>query len=243
MNTITQKSNEKKGIRMIPFLLSVWILLHLTTAGFAQIDGSPSFEGAGIIPSGNVEFTADYSSYSFFYDGESVKLFNDIGVRAGFPVNKNFDIKIGWNKFYDKYEFVDYNSFTISPKIATNTGPIVIGLKMPFSIVLNKFKSDYEEELISMYILNPSLLVSVPVAKWAEVTVSPMGSLYFFKGEKPLGLLGLNLDLGFSSNLEKWAVRPEAGLVFHPKDDGFCWNLGIGLTYRLDVIRSGKTRR
>jgi len=232
MKTLTQKVNEKKGIRMIPFLLSVWILLHLTTVGSAQIFGPPSFEGAGIIPSGNVEFTADYSSYSFF--------FNNIGITAGIPVNKNFDIKIGWNKFYNKYEFFDYNLFTISPKITTTKG---IGFKMPFSIVLNKFKSDYEEELISMYILNPSLLISVPVAKWAEVTVSPMGSLYFYKGEKPLGLFELNLDLGFSSNLERWAVRPEAGFVFHPLEDGFCWNLGIGLTYRLDVRKAGKTQQ
>jgi hypothetical protein len=42
-------------------------------------------------------------------------------------------------------------------------------------------------------------------------------------------LLGFNVGAGFSNNLNKWAIRPEAGYLFKPGEDIGFWNIGVGI--------------
>ena len=50
-------------------------------------------------------------------------------------------------------------------------------------------------------------------------------------------LMGANIGAGFSSDLRKWAIRPEIGYLFEPAESGHIWNFGVGLQF---TIPSGK---
>lgn len=41
------------------------------------------------------------------------------------------------------------------------------------------------------------------------------------------------LDLGFSQNLDRWAIRPDWGLIFDPGESGVVWTFGVGFNYNI----------
>jgi len=43
-------------------------------------------------------------------------------------------------------------------------------------------------------------------------------------------LLAFNIGLGLSPDLERYAIRPEGGLLINPGEDDFYWHWSLGLS-------------
>ncbi|HQU71054.1 MAG TPA: hypothetical protein PKV71_06630 [Calditrichia bacterium] len=61
--------------------------------------------------------------------------------------------------------------------------------------------------------------------KWLSETLIPIGNPDLDV------LVAFNLGLGISSDLNRWALRPEVGYLFNPGENGhyFHWSLGVSV--------------
>ena len=62
-----------------------------------------------------------------------------------------------------------------------------------------------------------------------ETTLASKMDFYF--EEDAESTLGFNFGFGLSKDLNKWAIRPEAGYLFNPGEEGGYWSFGIGFNY------------
>ncbi len=48
--------------------------------------------------------------------------------------------------------------------------------------------------------------------------------------------MGFTLGAGISTDLSKWAIRPEVGYTFDPGESGHLWHFGLGVVYTLNEV-------
>ena len=73
--------------------------------------------------------------------------------------------------------------------------------------------------------LQPTLLYTIPAGKYLEINPSAKG---VFSDEF---YLAFNLGLGLSTNLDKYVIRPEYGILVNPGDQGRLGQFSIGATF------------
>jgi hypothetical protein len=57
-------------------------------------------------------------------------------------------------------------------------------------------------------------------------------AFYPFAVEDPELFLGFTLGAGISSDLDRWAIRPEIGAVINPGEGGTTWGWTLGFSFR-----------
>lgn len=75
---------------------------------------------------------------------------------------------------------------------------------------------------------NPRSSLPSGSARNAEVTASAKALLWFDRDNDDL--FGGNLGLGISSDLDRWALRPEIGFLKNPGGEGTWWQWSLGVT-------------
>jgi hypothetical protein len=73
-----------------------------------------------------------------------------------------------------------------------------------------------------------TLLYTYPLHTKIEVTGSGNAIVWVDRGIGDLWVF--NLGFALSKDLNKWAVRPEAGYLIDPGDDRHAWHLSLGFT-------------
>lgn len=92
--------------------------------------------------------------------------------------------------------------------------------KMSASIPVGVYVFDKDET--PLFTLEPRIIYTFSQNDQFEFNLIPKAHIFF--GDVINYLPGINLGLGFSSNLNKWAIRPEFGY------DGYC-TFGIGTNF------------
>lgn len=189
------------------------------------------YETARPLGEGTIELAGMYTGYS----AEDVQ--KNFGFRGGFGISEKADIKIRYEYLQNSYETGQYLS--LIPKysfVCKNNYAIAVPLSM-YSV---KDISDigYEEKGSEEYFsIAPTFLVSLDLKAGKIELTSGFRTEIFVDAEiKPI--YGISSGLGFSSDLNKWAIRPEIGFSFG--EDGGAINLGIGACIYLNRFRSRK---
>ncbi|MDB4728339.1 transporter [Saprospiraceae bacterium] len=185
-----------------------------------------SYESAKTLGKGNMEAMGHYTRYTASLDGETEKSNENYGLRVGYGANDKFDVSM---------------QYILMNAAQDEEGPSTVNylaLAFKYSLLKNKIAASlpvgtyfYDSE--STFFISPKLLFTYPVNEKFETTFA--SKIDFYLEEDSEANLGFNLGFGISKNLSQWAIRPEAGYLFNPGDEGGYWSFGVGFNYYFPV--------
>jgi hypothetical protein len=190
---------------------------------------APTFselQSARLAGPGRVEVTPSYSSTFFSGDGETEKAQDHFGVQLATGVSENVDLRV-------RYEYIKIE----------DDGIHVVGLGPKFSLARDRAAfyipvgTAIEEDIQSgdLFSFHPTFLYTQPFSPSFELTASGKAILWVDRDIDDY--LGFNLGAGISSDLTKWAIRPEGGILINPGEEGSFWHVSVGFTYYADRER------
>lgn len=177
------------------------------------------FESARMLPKGSTELKASYSYVSAREDGEGEKLNDGLGFGLGYGVSDRFNLKFRYERVSTEGNL---NFIAFGPKFALKPNRIAAALPV----------WSYFVEGESTWGISPTLLFNVlPPSKTFETNIG-LRSDFFFE-EDVDALIGLNLGFGISQDLDRWAIRPDFGLMLNPGESGVLLSFGLGAQYNI----------
>lgn len=186
-------------------------------------------QGARLLAPGKAEITPSYSHVSFSNEGETEHVQNQFGIRAGYGLSPKVELR-GTIERASIVEVDDEDD---------DAGLKVIGIGAKFGLVPNRlslyvpvgFMTGDNVDSGDTWTTVPTLLATLVESRTFELTPSLKAYLPL-AGEDREAFWGIHLGAGISSDLSKWAVRPEIGVVKNPGDEGTVWGWTIGFSYR-----------
>lgn len=221
-------------------MLFSFFSLVLFSCAFAPVNNQ--YEKAGTLKKGNIELSGNYTRYSGSGGGETISTNNNLGFRAGYGISDKFDLKLRYERLaptngfgldlFDedvnddadgKIKAISY--YSIVPKFALI--PEKLSLLIPISHY--SFQEEIEgEENGNLNSIAPQLIYTLSNSKnKTDFSFGLKADCLFGNGGGGGVLLGTTIGAGFSSDLSKWAVRPEVGASF--LGGGAFLSYGIGL--------------
>jgi hypothetical protein len=210
------KTNSNFSISKITLLIFLAPLFSPRISGQYNV----SYESAKVLGKGQSAISGHYAGYSFNYHGNSEKLFNLAGIRFTRGISESFNLCVSYGRIHGGLlSGHGANYLELAPKISLSKG------KVAFQLPLGVYFAEGE----SSFIISPKLLFTYRSGKKFDLTFSPKAEILL---ESPSDeLIEFSLGAGFSSNLDKWAIRPEIGIILNPGEDGSILTYGLGFTY------------
>ena len=226
---------KQKLLQLIIFIAPVYFFSCTTIAPITN-----QYEKAGTLKKGNVELAGNFTSYSVAGGGGSESVNNNFGLRAGYGVSDKVDIKFRYERLKPS-EAIEENGNTVSyfsviPKIALV--PNKLSLLIPFSHYSTKAEkgSGYDEDY-DFNSIAPQLIYTLTNKKnTADVSFGLKADYLFSDGSGGV-LFGATIGGGFSSDLNKWAIRPEVGILSIGGGASF-FSYGIGAQFILPTKKN-----
>jgi hypothetical protein len=177
-----------------------------------------------------IEINGNVSTYSGFIldnnDKTGYRKFSDnYGLALAYGLSEKMNLKFRYEKMNTVADWeifdlqleipTDINYFEFAGKFQLNQDETAI--MTPIGIY------SYGDELL--FTFAPRFLATIRNNNHIELNVSAKMNIFF--GDDIFVMPGFNLGLGVSSNLDKWAFRPEIGY------DGF-FTAGAGISYYLN---------
>lgn len=195
------------------------------TVGVTTAACTPPFselQSARLVGVGHREMTVGYNTVSAGYAGDNAHVQNEVSAQAAFGVAANADIRAR----YDHITTPDgaFHALSAGPKFGLVRD--AVSLYLPVGIGWGG-----EVESARTLVLNPTLLATGRFDQHAELTGSMKYYWWMHNTNEPK-LFAWNLGLGLSSDLDRWALRPEVGLLRDVKNSGHNAQFSLGLTIR-----------
>lgn len=192
----------------------LFAVLWTTLAGTGCAPVFSDFQSAKLVGRDRVEVTPSGSTVSFSGDdGGHVQ--DEFGLQVGKGVLDRLDLRAR----YVRVEGI--NGVGFGPKIALVKDRLALAVPVGFA-----FGEDVD--IGKTWTVHPTLLLTQPVTRRLEVNASAK-ALIPLSDNGDDNLVAFNVGLGFG-NLERWAIRPEIGLLFDPGESGHFTQFGLGLT-------------
>lgn len=188
------------------------------------------FETAKTLQKGNVELMGNYSGYHGASFSDETAVNKNLGFRFGYGVSDEVDLKFRYERLMPTQtndDLLGANFYSFITKISLKED--ALALLVPISLYDAKEKSTNGEDDVqySFSSISPQLLYTYTNDKnTVDVTGSVKMEILFAGGGGGV-LFGVNAGAGFSSNLSKWAIRPELGIL--SIGPGFFLSYGLGL--------------
>lgn len=182
-------------------------------------------QSARLLGKGNVEVTPSFTSVSGSEDGQTEHLFNHYGAQIGFGLAKFMDLRLRYEylSFSEEEETVSANVLGFGPKFRLAKNWLAFYVPVGFA-----FGGDIEGSSHSWQV-HPTLLATIPVAKFLEINPSAKVMIPFDKDAFDT-LYAFNLGLAISSDVTKWAIRPEVGICMGIEGVSFFqFSIGVSL--------------
>lgn len=181
-------------------------------------------QSARLLSVGDVELTPSFSYVSFSADGENEHIQDQFGIRAGYGLSGTAEVRATVERISLAG---DRDAFTmVGMGVKFGLAPDRLALYVPIGAV---FGEDLETS--ETWTVAPTLLATLRGGPNFELTPS-LKAIYPFASEDPELFVGFHLGAGISTNLDRWALRPEVGMVKNPGDEGTTWGLTIGFSIR-----------
>ncbi|UCF70299.1 MAG: hypothetical protein JSW49_08900 [candidate division WOR-3 bacterium] len=225
-NESSHSPSEKRGNRFFSLLLML-SRVCLTSIVFTLLVGCvPPFsamQSAKLAGKGRIEVTPMFSTVlASFESTEHVQ--NEFGLQVAFGLADGVDLQL-------RYEFISFkvedmsgsaNVIGIGPKIRLIKDMVAVNLPIGFA-----FGGDIDD-ISDTWQFHPTLHFTLSAGSNFEL--NPSTKMLIPLGGDGDVLLAFNLGLGMSTDLRKWAIRPEAGFLINPGLDGHYTHFSIGLT-------------
>lgn len=216
----------KKFLKLIVsglFIFSFFIEGNKAVAQYSSV-----FQSAKSVGKGNGEATLLFTGSRGSYEGESYKLFDDLGLMGAFGITNNTEVRVRYDRLGDLNEefFGEYgiNSLMFGPKFSTESGIFAIFLPIGFL---------FADGIDPVWNADPTLILSLPLGEKLMINFSPHYNFSLEEGEGLNdGILGLNLGLGINAG-SNWIIRPEGGISFPVGYDENYYYFGLGITRSL----------
>jgi hypothetical protein len=198
-------------------LLGLGLLLSGCAPTFSDL------QSARLAGKGRIELTPSFSSVSASGDEASGHVQNHFGGQVATGVSDKVDLRV-------RYEYVD----------AEGEGIHILGMGPKFSLVPDRAAfylpvgTGIADRIQSgdLFQIQPTFLYTQPVNPNFELTGSGKAILWVDRDVDDL--VAFNLGAGISSDLQRWAIRPEGGILINPGEDGRYWHFSLGFTYYAD---------
>jgi len=219
----------------IPMVL---ILLIFVSGCVSMAPVNSAFESARTLEKGEFEFMGNYSSYYLRGEDENdekvtEKVNNDYGFRFGFGISNKMDLKLRYERLLpvlqeDKDELNGLNYFAIAPRYGFIKDKLTGGLDV--GVYTYTYKEDGSSD--QSFFLSPKFMYTYPVNEKFDLTLYTKLDIFLSDG---FTLWGLTANCGISSDLSKWALRPEIGMMLDVSDSSniyFTWGAGLLFNFR-----------
>ena len=221
----------------------IWTILSslssvlLSSCAFAPVNNQ--YESAATLKKGNLDLAGSFTGYSVSGGLVSGSSNNNFGFRVGYGISDKFDLKFryerlipakGFNSdFGGDGEINSINYFSIVPKIALI--PEKLSLLVPVSHYSYKELINDEEVSANLNSITPQLIYTLNTSKnKVDFSFGLKGDCFFGEGGASL-FMGTTAGAGFSTDLSKWAIRPEIGASF--LGGGAFLSYGLGFQFTL----------
>jgi len=189
---------------------------------------------AKTIGKNRLEVAGSYTKYS---DEENNQVGNNnYGGRIGYGLSQDVDLKVRYERLVSTNENGGAGNYlSLLPKI--NLYQQKISLLVPVC----SYFGDYIFDDDSRYSIAPEIIGTYSFGTNADISGMIKGD-YFFptEGKSHEFYWGFKVGFGVSSDLDKWAIRPEVGYMLNPNGPGQIWSYGVGLVYCFDLGGSQK---
>lgn len=206
-----------------PIFLYLLIPVMLLSACVAPVNSA--FESAKMLKKGEVEVQGNSSAYlntePHVYDLQNVN--NNFGAAITVGVSEKYNAKLRYEALVlttNQYQVLDtsftiprvFNYVELGNKISLVKDKLAINIPLGFYIV---------GEGVTM-LLKPRLLITISNSQYFELNIIPRAHIGIT--DDLTVFPSLNIGLGLSKDLNKWAFRPEVGWDGH-------FTAGIGFSY------------
>jgi hypothetical protein len=201
--------------------LILFLLAFLVIATFSCVPVFSTLQSAKLVGKGNFEVAPHFTTTSSTSDGETDHVQTHYGFQLGYGVSPRFDLSARYELISIANDGGNANIFGIGPKVSLVKDRIAAYLPVGFA-----FGGDIDG--IDAFEVQPTVLFTLPVGKYVEINPSVKGII----GDDFWA--AFNLGLGLSSDFDKYAIRPEYGILFNPGESGHAGQFSIGLSIKLN---------
>jgi hypothetical protein len=183
-------------------------------------------QSAKMLGKGNYEVTPGYSAYLAEDEGDMNKIQDHFLVQGGYGLSNFLDLRLRYehaSATLMEGDSVTANILAFGPKMRLAKNWLALYVPIGFA-----FGGDVESSSESWQ-LHPTLLMTLPIGKFMELNPSAKLMIPLSGAEGLQTLYAFNLGLALSTDVRKWAIRPEVGLCTTFEGDYFL-QYSIGLT-------------
>lgn len=181
-------------------------------------------QSARLAGPGKFEITPGLTVVTASANGESERTTTQFGVRVATGLTSGVDLRL-------RYEYIDFaddaeEGFNIA-EFGPKFGVVVdrLAIHTPVGFAFGGQVTDRSESLV----FRPTVLYTHPIIDQIELTTVGKGFIWL-NDDAGDNLLGADLGLGLSTDLERWVFRPEFGFLKNPGEDGTIWHWSVGFT-------------
>lgn len=180
-------------------------------------------QSARLVGPGNFEISPSYTMGSFSGNGETERTTNQFGIQVARGLTPRIDLRM-------RYEYIDiaperekgFSILGFGPKFGLVEDRLAIHLPVGFAFGGDVISSD-------SWMFRPTVLLTHTINDHAEITTAGKGVIWL-NADDTENLIGANLGLGLSSDLDRWVIRPEFGFLRDPGEEGTLWHWSVGFT-------------
>lgn len=191
---------------------------------------SSDLQSARMAGKGSVEVTPEYSSIQF---AEQERPLEKGGVQKSTGTLKGIQVAYGLSEKLDLRVRAEHFEFRNISIYVFSVGTKISLIKDRVALYLPIWFVDLKPAAFQ-----PTILLTFPVVK-NKIEFNPsVKNIISLGGYDPNStiLVGLNAGLGISTNLSKWALRPEYSLVYDVKERAQFKSFSIGLSLNMSLL-------
>ncbi len=199
----------------------------LINLAWMSISCAPPFsemQSARLVGKNNFEITPGFSSVSFSNAGESKGLQNHLGMQLAYGISENVDLRLRFEHIWLKDNSYSTQVIGLGPKISLKKDRMA--LYAPIGLALGN-KDSWE--------FHPTMLFTLPLSP-KKVDFNPSFKYLVMLCKDCQNAMAVNAGFAFSSDLTKWAIRPEYGLLFNPNKGGHYGHFSIGVSLNVSNL-------
>ena len=178
-------------------------------------------QSARLVQKGGVEATGLYSNVAFAEDGENEHVQNHIGLRVNYGISDNVNLRVGYENIFESGA-ESAHIIGLGPKIS-----IVQDRIAAFIPIGGAFGQDISTS--ESWQIHPTALFTLPITEQIEFNPSAKWLIPFDRDQE--NLVALNFGAGVSTDLNRWVLRPEIGLLYNPGNGGHFTHYSIGFSF------------
>jgi len=182
-----------------------------------------TYESARTLKKGEIDLQGNYSRYSHLgtdFSG-SDNLNNNFGVKIGYGLVDWYTVKLRYERLVLNNDFdldLATNYFELENKFKLLDNNIALGIPIGY------YGTVSGDNAGGIFSIDPRIYFSFPTkTNKFEFSLIPKTHIFIFQDEVAF-TPGVSLGFGFSSDLDKWAFRPEFGY-----DGNFSFGFGLNI--------------